>query len=842
MGIREPFGSPNEPSHDTSQTSLLNVLHASANPNVRLYQEYQMISIPNIIRRPGRRWFVAACAITFVAIPVALNVALFAVLDAVVLHPLPYPASDRIVCISSPNDGQLAAVPGVVLDSWRRGSKTCDGFAGFRTSEHTMMSADGAERIPTAAMTANLIAELGTRVAFGRPFQSEDEQPNATPVALVSHDFWTTHLGGDFAALGRSVRLNRTLYQVVGILPADFSFFPDLVRERPAMYLALRRGVDWAVDGVGISTIARLKPGVSRTQARDELNAIARDFLSNSRAPDSPGAFGQGPLALTPLLEAMNGSGARLLWLLLGAGAVTICIACLNVASLLRLQVSADRRTLAIRMALGAPMSKLTFKILGDCALLAAVGSLLGILLANFGLHLLVTLFPGDLPLARLERSHVGIWEFLFGVLLGTFSASLTALLPVLEARRTTISELLHGSRPTSGPNNMRPQTLALALQAAGATCLLIIAIFMLRNFYLLGSKNLGFDYTRVLTASIDLPRNPPRDAVAVERFDTELMRRLAAVPGVAATATSMGLPLGVSYKTSFAEVGHSLPPGTASPVTSLQRVSRNYLKALHIPLLEGRDFHKDEDCVSSFPAIINQSMAATYWPGISPVGRRLTTALFHQERIYVIIGVAGDTLTSVFDRQAPPTLYTCEPSDWNHILVRTITDPYRVVPLIFSNARALEPAVSVGRVRTMNDLISGSIARPRAQAFLVTIFAGASALLALLGMYAAVAEWVVNRNREIGIRIALGARPGAVIFLVMRQAAVIGVVGGTIGSVTAALCNRLVRSLVFHSEIVTAVGYIAVTAVFLGVILLSSYFPARRASLSDPSDIVRQL
>ena len=784
-----------------------------------------------LFRRLGRRRLSTAGAILTIALPAALNLAMFAVLDAAVLRPLPYPHSDRLFYLGSTGNNPTAAL-GPMFDVWRANSQTCDTFAGLQAYDRTFFSPTGAERIPAGRVTSSLFRLLGTRVALGRPFLPEDERADSPPVALLSHDFWRTRFGGDPAVLGKPIRLTVTVYTIVGVLPADFDFFADLLRQRPAVYLSVPN--DWRRDLTAFHTIVRLKPGVSAAAAQSELWALAQPLARRYHEPADQLAFQP-----HPLLDAMNGGAGRLLWLLVAAGTITVAVACLNLASVFRLRVTEERRDLAIRAALGAGTGRLMRYALAQCTVLCGLGTLLGLALAAGGLRILTDIVPADLPLARLQHASIDLRVLGFAIAAGAVSLFFMALLPVFEVARTDLVALIRsGTEQPPRFRRVRPQHAVLTAQTAVATALVIATFFLLASYYRLASHPLGLDYARVLTVPLDIPRVPSHTDEQVRQFHLNLAHLMAGVPGVTATATTMFPPLTPLYRRPFDDADRPLTRTSAAPTAAFQRVSRNYFDMMRIPRLEGRFFGADEDCLATFPAVINQAMARTYWPGRSPLGHRVLPD--YSKTPLTIIGVAGDTLEQVSQTQPAPIVYGCQPSDWSYLLVRTVGDPYRVAPVVARNARSIEPLVSIGRFESMEDMVAGSTARPRSQAILLAMFGLLSALMAVLGICAAVAEWVSRRNRELGIRISLGAGQRGLLSLVPRDAVAVGAIGAAAGLLLAAAGNRLLRSLVHGTEAVTPLAYGGVAAVFLGVILAAAWIPARRALAADPVVILR--
>lgn len=779
-----------------------------------------------------QRKLLAAGAVLLIALPAALNVTLFSVLDAIVLRPLPYPSAARLVCLRSATGARFSSWSGTAIDSARQRSRSADAFAAFWTLDRTFVSKQGAEQVTAATMTASIFPMLGTGVMLGRPFLPEDETGAAPRVVLLAHDFWMSRYGGDPNVIGQPIRLTTSVYTIVGVLPSSFEFFQDLLRERPEVFLSLPRDPQWKQPYLWV--LARLAPGVTVVSAQRELTALYQPPEHNGVTDEDRA------VTVAPLLDAMNGSATRLLWLLLAAGMITVFIACLNVACLFRLRVVEERRDLAIRLALGARTGQLISHVLAQCAAFALVGTLCGALLAGIGLRLLVYLLPADLPLARVQHMHLDARAFGFALLLGVTSLVATAALPLFEVLRADLSHLIKpGQGQPSRFRRLRPQHVILALQTAGSTALLIGTFFLLLNFYLLASRPLGFEYSHVLTARVDLPRRLDRPAAEVDRFQSELIRRVSAAPGVVAAATTMGLPLQTKYPFRFDDADYPLPT-SPPPMAASQSVSRGYFGTLRVPLLKGRPFRQDENCLSAFPIVINHAMAEAHWPGRNPLGHRITTEIFRGTRVYTIVGVSQDTLESVYQGQPVPTMYTCAPSDWTYLVVRTTGDPQTAARFVAQNARALEPFAAIGPPTSMSDMLAGSTARPRSQAILLAIFGVVAALLTVTGIYTAVAEWVARRAREMGIRTALGAKRSQVVRLVLGEAATLAFGGASAGLIGAVASDRILRSLVYGTKPIVPAVYVLVPSAFFAVILLAAWIPARRAAAVDPAIVLR--
>jgi putative ABC transport system permease protein len=764
----------------------------------------------------------AVTAIATLALGVGANTAIFSVVHAVALRPLPYEAADRLVRIWERNDalsitGFAVSLPNFV--TWHERAQTLD-LAGWRSGSVTLRSTSEPVRVPSVTISPDFFRMVGATPVAGRALLPSDAQPGAERVALIRDSLWRSYFGGDHRAVGTAVTVGQETYTIVGViaegsvpLAAEF-YYPlrvDLAAEQRDNHIA--------------SVIGRVKPGYTIEQARQEMETIARQL--EAEFPQSNKGWG---IEMSTVYDwLVPPETRRALFVLLGAVGCVLLIACANVANLMLARAASRKREVAVRMAIGAARRRLVRQILTEGLLLAVIGGTAGILVAYWTVPLLRQWLPQNLPRADETTVNSVVLLFSFGVCVLTGIAF--AILPALvNSRGDLIVAIKEGARGSSGGGTRSRQTLAAA-QVALATILLVGAGLLVQSFQRLQRVELGFAPASITTAMMGLPQDRLKEPW--DGFYKPLLDKLAAAPGVQAVALSSGAPFGGGNTgMPIKGVGETLM-GDASLQTDWRMISPDYFKAMRIPLLRGRHFaptgSADKDTL-----IVSATTARRMWGDADPIGRQV---LAGPNGRFTVVGVVGDVRNLDLSLTPAPTMYLSTARFvWPTmtIIVRG-GEGAQAASLVRKTVRDMDPQLAVFNTREMTDLIDQSAAQPRLNASLIAVFAFIAALLAALGIYGVLAYLVSQRSQEIGIRMALGASRPVVLRLFLARGlrlAVAGLLAGVIGSVAV---SRWIGSLLFEVRardpwtIAAAAGAVGVVA------LLASYVPARRATRVDP-------
>jgi putative ABC transport system permease protein len=580
--------------------------------------------------------------------------------------------------------------------------------------------------------------------------------------------------------------------------------------------------------------LGRLKPGVTFERAQQDMTRVHAELTR--LFPD----FNTGWTArVVPLKEELIGEARPALLVLLGAVAFVLLIACANVANLLLARATSRQRELAVRAALGAGRGALVRQLLVESLVLATAGGLAGLLLASWSLHLLRSVVADRLPVQRLEAVHIDGWVLAFTITASVVSGLLFGLLPALGASRTSLNDALkEGGRSGSTARRNRSRAAFVAVEVALALVLLVGAGLLVRSFVRLLDVNPGFDPARTLTMDVSLPSSRYREPPKRVQFFRTLFERIDALPGVESAGAISFLPLGgMGAATSFEVVGKPAPPAGQEPVADVRVVANDYFAALGIPLIKGRLFDEHDEADSKNRVIINDTMAAKYWPGEDAIGKRVKIS-WNDDREDEVIGVVGDVRHSDLETDPLPTTYWPYPRfpyGAMTLAIRTRVEPTSVAGAVVGFIRRQDPELAVADIKTMEEVMSDSVAQRRLTMLMLAIFAGAALVLAAVGIYGVIAYSVTQRTQEIGIRMALGARHGDVLRMVMGQAMLMTVVGIVAGGAGAFLLTRLMKGLLFGVEPADPVTFLAVAGLLAGVAAAASYVPGRRATRVDP-------
>jgi putative ABC transport system permease protein len=788
------------------------------------------------LRRLRRAPGFTLVAVATLAVGIGANAAIFSVVNAVLLRSLPFPEAERLVSVSQTWEGKPTGVysPQNFLDM-EASARSFEKLAVHDSAGVTLTGRGQPARIDGTQVAASFFEVLRVKAAHGRTFDAGENEPGHTKVAVLGHGLWRERFGGDPAVVGQAVQLDRETYTIVGIAPAGFAFPERTQIWTPAEYDAQFRSKSRGAWYLGV--IGRLKPGATVAQAQDEVATIhAR--LAREYPNDDEGVGG----SVQSLQESMVGDSRRALLVLLGAVGLVLLIACVNVANLLLARVAARENELAVRTALGAGRARLVRQLLTESVTLSLLGGGAGILLAAVSLDALLALQPAGVP--RLGEVVVDRTVVAFSLLLAAVTGLVFGVFPALEvARRPTAQSLREGGRGILHGRGHRLRSGLVVGQMALAMMLLAGAGLLLRSFSQLRNVDPGFRTDNALTFRVSLPDGAYQDEAPRAAFFDALLERVSALPGVHQAGAIMGVPLGgLRYSFSFEIQGRPPLPPAQQPSMQVRVVSPDYFDTMGIPLLRGRVFER-RDVEGAPPAlVISESAARRYFPGEEPLGQFIKLGWGRGEGKPKaggeVVGIVGDVKDVGLDQEAPPECYLAHaqmPVSTMDLVLRTNVAPRSLVPSVEKEVRALDPELPVARVATLEDVVARSISEPRFYMVLLGAFALMAVFLAALGIFGVMSYAVVQRSREIGIRVALGARPADVLRMVLVHAAGLvagGVVAGLLGSLA---LSRTIRSLLFELSPTDPATLGGMSALLAAVALLASYLPARRATRVDP-------
>jgi putative ABC transport system permease protein len=802
-----------------------------------------------LIKNPG---FTIVAALTL-ALGIGANTAIFSVVNAVLLKPLPFPSPQQLIAVGMTDTRQkgtqteLNSLSYPDFFDFRDQNRTLEYAALYRDRGFALTSAEGATSFRGVKATAEFLDVLGIKPAIGRNFAREDEKGGGGPGGfkiILSHDFWKSQYGGDQNVLGRTIELDRRQYIIIGVMPAGFQF--PIQSDPIGFYVTIAED---AVNPDGskpqteqrgshsLQAIARMKPGVSVAQAQSDLSTLAAQL--EKQYPDSNSYFG---VIARPLREDLIGDVRTGLYVLFGAVICVLLIANANVANLLLARASVRGKEMALRAAMGASRARIIRQLLTESVLLAGLGGALGLLFALWGTEALVKTIPQNVP--RIGTIHLDAAVLCFTLVVSLGTGMIFGLVPAWQASHVDLNSSLKSGTRTGGGGERkgRLRNGLVVAEVALALLLLICAGLLIQSFNKLSHVQPGLRTEHLLTAQIQLPDTAyPKNENIIAFFD-QLLPRIRALPGVESASTIVPLPLsGSNMVTTFDKEEAPLPEGQ-QPGAPTRMTGVDYFKTMGIPLRQGRVFDANDRFDSAPVVIVNQRFADKFFPGQNVIGKRIKPGFAADEtgdKMREIVGVVGNVKHLSLKLDDSPEMYlpqTQIPFNIMSLVIRTtVSDPAALTSAVRKELSGMDSSIPLRSVHVFDEYISRSLARPRFNALLLSIFAGTALVLTAIGIYGVMAYSVAQRTNEIGIRIALGAAQSNIFRLIVGQAMTLVGISLALGLIGAFGATRLLNSLLYGVGAWDPVTFIAIVFLVSVVAFLAAWLPARRASRVDP-------
>lgn len=793
-----------------------------------------------LVKRP----ILTLVAVFTLALGIGATTAIFSVVNSVLLRPLPYEQPDRLVMIWGTNSKEQRDTAPASFDDFRDFNQFQQHFQQVAATSprwtFNMSGVSEPQQVSGMFASANLFPMLGVKAHLGRFFSEDEDKPGVAPVAVLGYSLWQQQFGGRPDLIGQTIRLDGNSVTIIGVAPADFQFL-----EPANLWLPLARN-QFVANGRAIrlfNLIGKLKSGASIEQAQTDMTGIARQL--EQQFPNSNTGIG---VRLVRLHEQVTGKVQTLLWALFGAVVMVLLISCVNVASLMLAQASVRKKEVAIRSVLGASRWRLIRQLLVESVLLAIVSGAAGVLLAIWGIDLLLAMSPGNIP----RQSNIGVDRFvlIFALLVSFLTGIFAGLAPAFQSSGMAASESLKetGKGATAGWRQQRFRAGLVAVEIAMAVVLLTGAGLLIKSFVRLLEVNPGYATENMLIFNASLPQTKFAQPQQRIEFYNQIEQRLKSLPDVASVGIATRLPLFSPANNNITTVvsieGKPLPEGQRLE-TDFRRASKDYFRTMGIPLIKGRTFN-DQDYAPNQPltAVVNEAMAARFWPGEDPTGKRLRAGPNSDQNPWItVVGIVGNVRHLGLDIEPRPEMYLhhlTSPPFSPIFVVRTKSDPENSFAIVRSLVRQIDPEIALSGLATMEKEISKSIAPRRFSMTLFVGFAGIALLLAGIGLYAVMSYSVAQRTHEIGIRAALGAQTGDLMRLIFRQGMTLVAIGVIVGLVAAVALTRVMQSLLFEISATDPLTFMLVVVVLAMSAVLACYLPARRVTKVDPMTALR--
>ena len=787
-----------------------------------------------------------AVAVITLALGIGANTAIFSVVNAALLRPLPYEDPSRLVYVWSAEKARginqsTVSIPD--LHDWREQSRAFDGMAGWWSGTYNLSGGDEPQQVDGWTVSPNFFQVLGARPRLGRTFALDEEQGTKDRVVVLSHSLWIGSFGGTQRVLGRTITLDGEPHTVVGVMGAEFSSpFPDV-----------QLWVPWPSRAEAIAprgnrfmrVIARLKPGVAISLAQADMDTITGRLAQEYKEDAGVTAY------LVAAGQQITGSARPALFVLLGAVSLVLLIGCANLASLLLAQSAVREKEFAIRAALGADRWELVRQLLTESVLLSVLGGAVGILMTAWGIRYLRVVAANQV--ARAQDIGLDARVLLFTLGLSVLTGLAFGLFPALASFKGQLNESLkEGGRGLgAGARGRRMRDLLVIWEMALALVLLVGAGLLVNSFERLRAIDPGFNPDKVLTCQVSLPSSKYKDPQIVSFFQ-QLLERVRALPGVKAAGATMTMPLrnsGGGFWSGLNIEGRPAAARESIPIVSFAQVTPGYFRAMGIPILKGRAF-TDADNSDQSPkvAIVNATLARRFFPDAGPIDKRICLGEDPSKGPWLtVVGVVGDAALQSLTDPRFPQVFSAHAQGVEggvagnmELALRTSSDPLSLAAAVRNEVHELDKEQSVADIQTLDQVVSASLTQPRLNTLLLAGFAGLALLLAAIGIYGVISYSIAQRTREIGIRMALGAQRSDVLKLVVKRGIILTLTGAAIGLVAAFILTRLMSSLLYGVQSSDPPTFFAVLVVLVGVALLATYIPARRATQVDPMVALR--
>jgi len=792
--------------------------------------------------------FLAAVAVLTLALGIGANTAIFSVLNAVVLRPLPYADPERLVMIweTVPGNDKRSVAPGNYND-WRSQNGTFSDMAATFYGNFNLTGEGEPERINGATVTSNLTSVLGVSAQLGRTFQPTDDESQDAPIVMISNDLWQRRFGADRSVVGKTITVDQASYTIVGVMPLGFKYpaLSDiwvLGRDRNAVSMSLISQFpknDWSRerDAHFIGVVGRLKSGVTLAQAQADIAGISRRLEQDFA--DTNSGLGSNVISLHTQIV---GNVKTLLSLLLGAVTLVLVIACTNVASLLLARATQRDREFAIRRAVGASRWRLVRQLLTESVVLSLLGGLAGLGLSVWVVDLFVKLSPGDIP--RLNEASVDLRLLTFTLLVSMFTGVAFGMWPALQASSVSLNQSLKdaGSKASEGKQHRRARNVLIMTELALAQVLLVGAGLLITSYVRVNQVDPGFNSDQVLTAKLAPAASKYPDAKSRVQFYSQVIEQLQSLPGATSVGMVMNLPLsGSSMNRGFKVEGRPDPKPNENVSMDYQVVSRDYFSTLGVPIIRGRGFTNEDIETAPRVIVINEAMAHQYWPNEDPVGRRIAIGESSKDTSWrTIVGIVGNIRHASLTEAAVPCAFIDFRQDlesWPRMafVIKTKTDAASLTSAVRKSLVAIDSQQPVYAIEPMEKLVGSSIAPRRFVMSLIGALALIALALAMVGIYSIISFSVSERTREIGIRMALGAKQRNVLTMVLGQGMRVAACGILVGLIVALALTSLLKALLFEVSAQDPTTFVIVAIMLSLVALVACYLPARRATRVDP-------
>lgn len=800
-----------------------------------------------LLKNPG----ITAVVILALALGIGANTAIFSVVNTVLLRPLPYDDAGRLVFLSESSKAMdEISISYPDFTDFRNQNRSFESLGVYNRNSYNLVGNGEPERILAGQVSADLFSALRARPAIGRVFTNDEDKPGGAPVVVLSYALWQRRFGGQTSILNQPLTFNNKSYTVIGVMPPDFQYPSRVEMWVPVGQLS--GDASWQQRGnhPGLYGVARLKPGVTIEQARADMKNIAANL--EQQYPDSNSGGGA---LVQPLLEVFVGNVRRTLWVLFAAVGFVLLIACANIANLLLARASGRQKEMAIRAAMGAGRWRIARQLLTESVVLALIGGSLGLLISRWGIQLILFISPNAIPRSREISLDWRVLAFTLGV--AFLTGILFGLVPAMQAGIVDVHETLKETgRGITGRHWLRSSLVVV--EVATTLVLLIGAGLMIRSFYRLQKVNPGFSYEHLTSFSVSVPQKKYANGEQQSAFFNRLLENIRGLPGVEAAAAASGLPLGNNgWQTSFIVEGRPLPPLDQTPLMEACLVTPDYFRAMNIPLKRGRYFNDHDDRshlagrdlskltedekqqAGLNSVIIDEEFARRHWPTENPIGKRIKLGRDDKASVLTVLGVVGrvkmEGLSQDSNRVQGYFPFAQNPFGGMTVIIKAAGDPNQLIAAIRQQVKAVDADQPIYNIRTMNEIRSDSVAPERLNLTLLSIFAGIALLLAIVGIYGVMSYSVSQRTHEIGIRMAIGAKPGDVFRMVIGQGMTLTLIGIAFGLIGAFGLTRLMTTMLFGVQPTDPVTFAVIAALLMLVAVVACYVPSRRATKVDP-------